>query len=264
MTDKLAIEAGKAREADRLPHRRRRNSASTSCRSARSAAGRRRRRCRTRPAYVRGVINLRGAVLPIIDLAARLELSAAEPTDAPRHHRRADRRPGRRPAGRRGLRHPDRQRRADPADAGRGLRLGARLRERPDRARRPDDQPAEARQRACRRPRRGRMSVSAPRRERGRQTIAGGRRVRVHGGGFPPDRRPRAQRRRHPPAGVQGGAGLFAAGQAAARARARQLPRLLPRWSPTTDGRRRAPEDAGRADHQRDAASSASRTISST
>lgn len=32
------------------------------------------------PSYVRGVINLRGAVLPIIDLAARLGLGAVEPT----------------------------------------------------------------------------------------------------------------------------------------------------------------------------------------
>ena len=32
------------------------------------------------PSYVRGVINLRGAVLPIIDLGARLGLGVAEPT----------------------------------------------------------------------------------------------------------------------------------------------------------------------------------------
>lgn len=32
------------------------------------------------PAYVRGVINLRGAVLSIVDLAARLGLPATEPT----------------------------------------------------------------------------------------------------------------------------------------------------------------------------------------
>jgi len=31
------------------------------------------------PSYIRGVINLRGAVLPIIDLAVRLGLPAAEP-----------------------------------------------------------------------------------------------------------------------------------------------------------------------------------------
>ena len=61
----------------------RRNSASTSCRCAKSAAGRRRRRCRSRPSYVRGVINLRGAVLPIVDLAARLGFAPTEPT--PRH-----------------------------------------------------------------------------------------------------------------------------------------------------------------------------------
>lgn len=35
------------------------------------------------PAYVRGVINLRGIVLPIIDLADRLGFAPAEPT--PRH-----------------------------------------------------------------------------------------------------------------------------------------------------------------------------------
>ncbi len=32
------------------------------------------------PHYVRGVINLRGAVLPIVDLAARLELGASKPS----------------------------------------------------------------------------------------------------------------------------------------------------------------------------------------
>lgn len=32
------------------------------------------------PAFVRGVINLRGAVLPIVDLASRLGLGTAEPT----------------------------------------------------------------------------------------------------------------------------------------------------------------------------------------
>ena len=31
------------------------------------------------PSYVRGVINLRGAILPIVDLAARLGLGACEP-----------------------------------------------------------------------------------------------------------------------------------------------------------------------------------------
>jgi purine-binding chemotaxis protein CheW len=35
------------------------------------------------PSYVRGVINLRGAVLPVIDLAARLGLPVEEPS--PRH-----------------------------------------------------------------------------------------------------------------------------------------------------------------------------------
>lgn len=32
------------------------------------------------PGYVRGVVNLRGAVLPVIDLAARLGLPSTEPT----------------------------------------------------------------------------------------------------------------------------------------------------------------------------------------
>lgn len=32
------------------------------------------------PSYIRGVINLRGAVLPVIDLAARLGLPISEPT----------------------------------------------------------------------------------------------------------------------------------------------------------------------------------------
>jgi purine-binding chemotaxis protein CheW len=32
------------------------------------------------PAYMRGVINLRGAILPIVDLAARLELEETDPT----------------------------------------------------------------------------------------------------------------------------------------------------------------------------------------
>ena len=35
------------------------------------------------PAYMMGVLNLRGAVLPIVDLAARLGMRPAEPT--PRH-----------------------------------------------------------------------------------------------------------------------------------------------------------------------------------
>lgn len=33
------------------------------------------------PPYVRGVINLRGAVLPVVDLAMRLGLAAEEPTE---------------------------------------------------------------------------------------------------------------------------------------------------------------------------------------
>ncbi|MCF8880096.1 chemotaxis protein CheW [Hyphobacterium sp. SN044] len=33
------------------------------------------------PSYVRGIINLRGAVLPVVDLAARLGLGAADPSD---------------------------------------------------------------------------------------------------------------------------------------------------------------------------------------
>ncbi|MEL6170020.1 MAG: chemotaxis protein CheW [Pseudomonadota bacterium] len=33
------------------------------------------------PGYVRGVINLRGSVLPVVDLAVRLGLASGEPTD---------------------------------------------------------------------------------------------------------------------------------------------------------------------------------------
>jgi purine-binding chemotaxis protein CheW len=33
------------------------------------------------PAYVRGVINLRGTVLPVVDLASRLGLTTGEPTE---------------------------------------------------------------------------------------------------------------------------------------------------------------------------------------
>ena len=68
------------------------------------------------PGYVRGVINLRGVVLPIIDLADRLGFPPTEPTA--RHVIIVAQvgAPDRRPAGRRGLRHhrPDRPRTIQP------------------------------------------------------------------------------------------------------------------------------------------------------
>ena len=59
------------------------------------------------PSFVRGVINLRGAVLPIVDLAARLGFPPAEPTA--RHVIMVVNieQPGRRASGRCGARHPD-------------------------------------------------------------------------------------------------------------------------------------------------------------
>jgi purine-binding chemotaxis protein CheW len=46
---------------------------------------------------MKGVINLRGAVLPIIDLSARLGMKPTEADPAPRHHR--DHRSGRKVVG---------------------------------------------------------------------------------------------------------------------------------------------------------------------
>ena len=55
------------------------------------------------PGFVRGVINLRGAVLPIVDLAARLGLEFGRADVAARHHRGAGRKAAHRSACRRGV-----------------------------------------------------------------------------------------------------------------------------------------------------------------
>ncbi len=60
------------------------------------------------PGYVRGVINLRGAVLSIVDLASRLGLPPTEPSARARHHRGPSRAADRRPLGRRRDGHPHR------------------------------------------------------------------------------------------------------------------------------------------------------------
>ena len=69
------------------------------------------------PAFVLGVVNLRGAVLPIVDLAMRLGFPPTATNGASRHHRRRVRPPGRGSAGGRRLRDFYRQRGTDPADA---------------------------------------------------------------------------------------------------------------------------------------------------
>ena len=76
------------------------------------------------PSFVRGVVNLRGTVLPIVDLAARLGFPAAEPIGSPRDHRDADRRADRRSSRRCGIRHSHGVRRSRPADARRRLGYG--------------------------------------------------------------------------------------------------------------------------------------------
>jgi purine-binding chemotaxis protein CheW len=82
MTDKLAIEAGKAREV--IVFRIGVQEFCVDIMSVREIRGWTPATVLPRsPSYVRGVINLRGAVLPIIDLAARLEFSAA--TASTRH-----------------------------------------------------------------------------------------------------------------------------------------------------------------------------------
>jgi purine-binding chemotaxis protein CheW len=79
MTDKLAIEAGKAREV--IVFRIGIQEFCVDIMSVREIRGWTPATVLPRsPSYVRGVINLRGAVLPIIDLAARLEFSAATAT----------------------------------------------------------------------------------------------------------------------------------------------------------------------------------------
>jgi purine-binding chemotaxis protein CheW len=79
MTDKLAIEAGKAREV--IVFRIGVQEFCVDIMSVREIRGWTPATVLPRsPSYVRGVINLRGAVLPIIDLAARLDFSAATAT----------------------------------------------------------------------------------------------------------------------------------------------------------------------------------------
>ena len=73
------------------------------------------------PSFVRGVINLRGAVLAIVDLAARLGFPPAEPTARHVIMVRQHREPGGRASGRRGARHSDGRGSGNPADAGRRL-----------------------------------------------------------------------------------------------------------------------------------------------
>ena len=58
------------------------------------------------PPFVRGVINLRGTVLPVVDLAVRLGLDASEPRRKKCHHRRRYRIAGHGTAGGRRLGHP--------------------------------------------------------------------------------------------------------------------------------------------------------------
>ena len=79
MSDKLAIEAGKAREV--IVFRIDAQEFCVDIMSVREIRGWTPATVLPRsPSYVRGVINLRGAVLPIIDLAARLDFQAANAT----------------------------------------------------------------------------------------------------------------------------------------------------------------------------------------
>jgi purine-binding chemotaxis protein CheW len=70
------------------------------------------------PAYMKGVINLRGAVLPIIDLSARLGMKPTVPTVRHVIIVSAGQPQGRRPAGRCGVRYPDCRKTTYPAHAG--------------------------------------------------------------------------------------------------------------------------------------------------
>ena len=184
------------------------------------------------PAYVQGVINLRGAVLPIVDLAARLGLKPAEPT----------------------VRHviivaqvgeqvvgllvdavsdiltvtDDR----DPADAGRRLRDRAVLRPRPARDRRPHDQPDRPGSDVAR------HWKAKPHEHAGRHRSARQSPDECPGDGeFPFTAATFAEIAAmiHADAGIhlpeQGDAGLFAPGQAPARAGPGELPRILRSWS---------------------------------
>src|SRR4029450_11868197 len=82
MSDKHAVEAGKAREV--IVFRIGVQEFCVDIMSVREIRGWTPATVLPRsPSYVRGVINLRGAVLPIIDLAAPLDFQAADAT--PRH-----------------------------------------------------------------------------------------------------------------------------------------------------------------------------------
>jgi purine-binding chemotaxis protein CheW len=79
MSDKHAIEAGRAREV--IVFRIDAQEFCVDIMSVREIRGWTPATVLPRsPSYVRGVINLRGAVLPIIDLAARLDFQAADAT----------------------------------------------------------------------------------------------------------------------------------------------------------------------------------------
>ena len=77
------------------------------------------------PDFVRGVINLRGVVLPVVDLKAR-SAAGHDGTCQACHHGREVRRTHHRPAGRCGFRHHHRHRCRYPADAGIGARFAER------------------------------------------------------------------------------------------------------------------------------------------
>ena len=57
------------------------------------------------PEYVRGVLNLRGTIVPIVDLRCRFGQGLTEPTPTPHRHHRADRRAAGRPDRRPRARH---------------------------------------------------------------------------------------------------------------------------------------------------------------
>ena len=142
------------------------------------------------PGFVRGVINLRGVVLPIVDLAERLGFAPAEPTA---RHVIIVAQTGKQVVGLLVDAVSDiidmaADKRA--ADAGRRLRDGARLRHRRDGDRRPHDQPDRARQRHADPSGRGRMSVARESvwSKRGERTDDP-RRVRAQPRRLPPHRR---------------------------------------------------------------------------
>ncbi len=201
------------------------------------------------PGFVRGVINLRGAVLPIIDLADRLGFAADRADAAPRHHRRADRQAGGGPAGRRRLRHHRPGRRQGAADAGRRLGGGARVRARRDGDGGSHDQPHRARKRHADPLARGRMTTSA-RTAAARERAPASRRVHAEPRRLPPHLRDDLRGRRDQADGRQGGAGLCASRQASAGAEDAGVSRLLRSGGEPGRGRR-ASGDADLADDQR-------------